>query len=104
MDCSSRMMFGTLGSLGTGQLCIVELPREFAKGRQLHNCLGNCTIAELPETYYILPVRHYVRLESDTEVGRGWGGWEGLEGPRRAYKGLEGPKRAKKGNFSISVA
>jgi hypothetical protein len=28
-------------------LCIVELPREFAKGRQLHNCLGNCTIAEI---------------------------------------------------------
>jgi hypothetical protein len=28
-------------------LCIVELPREFAKGRELHNCPGNCTIAEI---------------------------------------------------------
>jgi hypothetical protein len=32
------------------QLCIVELPREFAIGRQLHNCLGNCTIA-LPKLH-----------------------------------------------------
>jgi hypothetical protein len=28
-------------------LCIVELPREFAKSRELHNCLWNCTIAEI---------------------------------------------------------